>query len=106
MMKPPDGAAWNSLAPAGRDLDLRGTPHERRHGIVFWAFDALKVGEAFFLVNDHDPQPLRMQMDVLFPGELGWEYVNRGPAEFRIRISRVAVAKKAAADTTLAPPLA
>lgn len=97
MMKAPDPAAWNSLAPAGRELDLRATPHERRHGLIFWAFDALQVGEWFYLVNDHDPQPLRMQMDVLYPGELSWEYVERGPVEYRIRISRVAASRKAPA---------
>ena len=105
MMKPPDAAAWSSLAPAGRDLDLRGTPHDRRHGIVFWAFDTLGVDEFFVLVNDHDPQPLRMQMEVLYPGELGWEYVRQGPAEFRVKVSRTAPAKKAATITSLAPPV-
>ncbi len=102
MMKAPDAAAWNSLAPAGRDVDLRGTPHDRRHSIVFWAFDRLNAGEAFFLVNDHDPQPLRMQMEALYPGELAWEYTQQGPTEYRIKISRIAVASK----TPLAAPLA
>lgn len=106
MIKAPDAAAWNSLAPAGRDLDLRETPHERRHGIIFWAFDTLAVGESFFLVNDHDPQPLHMQMEVLYPGELSWEYVRQGPAEFRVRISRRAPAKKVPVTTSLAPSLA
>lgn len=106
MIKPPDAAAWNSLAPAGSSLDLRGTPHDRRHGIVFWAFDTLGVGESFFLVNDHDPQPLRTQMEVLYPGAFSWEYVQRGPAEFRVRISRVAAARNAPTSTALASPLA
>ncbi len=106
MIKPPDDAAWNSLAPSGRDVDLRRTPHERRHGIVFWAFDALSVGESFFLVNDHDPAPLRMQMDVLYPKAVGWEYVQQGPYEFRIKITRLAETPKRQSDTYLARPVA
>lgn len=103
MMKAPDAAAWNSLVPAGRDLDLRGTPHERRHSIVFWAFNALNVGEAFFLVNDHNPKPLRTQMESLYPGELAWEYVRQEPGEFRIKISRTA-SKKMPPGPVLATP--
>lgn len=90
LVKQSDASAWNALTPRGRTLDLRRTPHERRHSIVFYAFDNLAPGESFLLVNDHDPQPLRAQMEELRPGELTWEYQVQGPYEFRIKISRVA----------------
>jgi uncharacterized protein (DUF2249 family)/quercetin dioxygenase-like cupin family protein len=90
MIKPSDATAWNALAPRGRALDLRRTPRERRHSLVFYAFDCLAVGESFVLVNDHDPQPLHVQMEQLRPGELAWEYEVQGPYEFRIKLSRVA----------------
>ncbi|MDE3149881.1 MAG: DUF2249 domain-containing protein [Acidobacteriota bacterium] len=96
MVRPADAAAWTALAPQGRVLDLREAPRERRHSIVFYAFAQLSAGESFFLVNDHDPQPLRAQMEQLRPGELSWEYELRGPDEFRIQVSRVA---RSAADT-------
>lgn len=90
LIRPSDTAIWNSLAPQGRDLDLRQTPRPRRHSTIFYAFDQLQAGESFFLVNDHDPVPLRMQLDDAHPGELAWEYVTRGPELFRIRVARVA----------------
>jgi uncharacterized protein (DUF2249 family)/quercetin dioxygenase-like cupin family protein len=90
MIKPSDATAWNALAPRGRALDLRRTPRERRHSLVFYAFDRLTVGESFVLVNDHDPQPLHVQMEQLRPGELAWEYEVQGPYEFRIKVSRIA----------------
>lgn len=101
MVKQPDAAAWAALTPSGQDLDVRSTPHQRRHGIVFSAFDALGMGDSFCLVNDHDPQPLRVQLDLLRPGELGWEYVLKNPNNFRVRISRVAPPRAAANETYL-----
>lgn len=102
MIKPSDAAAWNSLAPQGRVLDLRQTPRERRHSTVFYAFDGLPVGESFRLVNDHDPQPLRAQIEQQRPGEVSWEYELRGPTEFRIVVSRAAAASTPAPETVLA----
>lgn len=87
-----DASGWIAIAPNGQTIDLRDTPHERRHATVFFAFDQLAAGEWFLLVNDHDPQPLRAQMEQYRPGQLSWEYEVQGPYEFRIKISRVASA--------------
>ncbi|HVB39952.1 MAG TPA: DUF2249 domain-containing protein [Terriglobales bacterium] len=95
LIRPSDPAIWNSLAPQGQDLDLRQTPRPRRHSTIFYAFDQLAVGESFFIVNDHDPQPLRMQIEQAHPGEMAWEYEKREPEMFRIRVSRVAAAPTA-----------
>jgi uncharacterized protein (DUF2249 family) len=56
---------------------------------VFAAFDALQPEESFEIVNDHDPSPLRMQMEFMRAGQLIWEYVERGPEAFRVRITRI-----------------
>ncbi len=101
MIRPGDASAWTAMAPNGRALDLRETPRERRHSTVFYAFDQLAVGESFFLINDHDPQPLHAQMEQLRPGELAWEYEIRGPYEFRIKVSRVALPVTSASETVV-----
>jgi len=102
MIKPSDVSAWNALTPRGRTLDLRQTPRERRHSTVFYAFDNLALGESFLLVNDHDPQPLRAQMEQLRPGELTWEYEVQGPYEFQIKVSRVANSSMPQPETVMA----
>ncbi len=102
MIRQSDASAWNALAPRGRTLDLRQTPHERRHSTVFYAFDNLAVGESFLLVNDHDPKPLHAQMEQLRPGELAWEYEVQGPHEFRIKVSRIAPSSGPLQETVLA----
>ncbi len=73
-----------------QELDLRPLAHGSRHGLVFAAFDALNVDDSFVIINDHDPSPLRMQMEFMRHGELRWEYLERGPEAFRVRITRVA----------------
>ncbi len=73
-----------------QEIDLRPIPHGLRHGLVFAAFDALKVDESFVIINDHDPNPLRMQMEFMRHGQLRWDYLERGPEAFRVCIARVA----------------
>lgn len=71
-------------------IDVRTIPHYERHALIFQKFDALAVGESIRLLNDHDPVPLGMQFEQMRPGQMKWEYIERGPLEFRIRITRVA----------------
>ncbi|MGE5568398.1 MAG: DUF2249 domain-containing protein [Rhodospirillales bacterium] len=75
---------------ANQEIDLREIPHGRRHGLVFAAFDALKTHESFVIINDHDPSPLRNQMEFMRHGQVGWEYLEQGPEAFRVRITRTA----------------
>jgi uncharacterized protein (DUF2249 family) len=89
------------LAPlVGRDetlsfesllLDLREMPRGQRHPLVFSHLEKLVLGDSFTIVNDHDPQPLRKQLEMHFPGESTWNYLERGPDVFRIRINRIAL---------------
>jgi uncharacterized protein (DUF2249 family) len=64
-------------------------PPHQKHKVIFQTFDGLKPGEAMLLVNDHDPQPLRYQFELERPGIFSWEYIERGPETFRIRIGRI-----------------
>ncbi len=63
-------------------------PRERRHATIFARFDALPVGGSFEILNDHDPLPLYFQFDQLRGGQFEWEYLQRGPQEFLVRIGR------------------
>jgi uncharacterized protein (DUF2249 family)/hemerythrin-like domain-containing protein len=71
-----------------RELDVRTVPPPRRHPEIFGAFDALAVGEAFVLVNDHDPKPLLYQFQAERPGRFDWSHLEAGPERFRIEIRR------------------
>jgi len=68
-------------------LDVRPMPPRVRHETIFGQLDALRAGETLRLVNDHDPAPLRYQLDATRPGQLRWEYVEEGPEEWAIDIT-------------------
>ena len=59
-----------------------------KHATIFNRFDALKPGESFILHNDHDPRPLRFQLENLKGDIFTWEYLEQGPEWFRIKITK------------------
>jgi uncharacterized protein (DUF2249 family) len=75
---------------ADQILDVRSEIPRRRHELIFESFGELPVGEAYVLVNDHDPKPLRYQLEAENSGEFSWDYLEEGPEVWRVRIGRVA----------------
>lgn len=68
-------------------LDVREMPPRDRHPTIFGILDSLAAGESLVLVNDHDPVPLRYQLDATRPGHFRWEVVEDGPETWRIEIT-------------------
>jgi uncharacterized protein (DUF2249 family)/quercetin dioxygenase-like cupin family protein len=83
------GEERNESRVKEREIDLCLMPRSERHPLVFDAFDHLAVGESFIIYNDHDPHPLRMQITQMREGEMSWEYIERGPDTFRVRLTRI-----------------
>ena len=69
-------------------LDVRQLIPMERHRIIFETYDRLKSGEAFELINDHDPKPLYYQFDAEHKGEFSWKYLEQGPVTWRVEIGR------------------
>jgi uncharacterized protein (DUF2249 family) len=69
-------------------IDVRTIVPRERHPLIFDTFHKLAAGDAFLLVNDHDPKPLYYQ----FKAELGevfeWDYLEQGPEVWKVRIAR------------------
>lgn len=64
-----------------------------KHPTIFKHFDALNEGEAFQILNDHDPKPLYYQL----LGERGniftWTYLQQGPQWWQVQIKKNDLAK-------------
>jgi uncharacterized protein (DUF2249 family) len=73
-----------------QELDVRSVPPPQRHPLIFQTFEALRPGEAFILINDHDPKPLYYQFQYERPGQFEWAYLEQGPEVWRVRIGRIA----------------
>jgi uncharacterized protein (DUF2249 family) len=71
------------------DLDVRSLPHAARHERIFGVVSQLVPGEAFVLANDHDPKPLRYQLEAQNPGKITWDYLEQGPELWRVQIGRI-----------------
>ncbi|MCG6567107.1 DUF2249 domain-containing protein [Tessaracoccus sp. ZS01] len=70
------------------DLDVRELAPAQRHSTIFGTWSALPPGEAFILVNDHDPKPLSYQFAAEHPGEYTWDYQENGPEVWRVKIGK------------------
>lgn len=70
-------------------LDVRPMPPRERHQTIFERLEELPTGEALRLVNDHDPAPLRYQLDATRPGQFRWEYAEQGPEVWAVDITSI-----------------
>lgn len=69
-------------------IDVRAILRPARHPLIFDTFDRLGLGEFFHVVSDHDPRPLHYLFDVKYPGAFTWDYVEKGPDVWRVRVGR------------------
>lgn len=69
-------------------IDVREIRPAERHPMIFQTFEDLKAGEAFILVNDHDPKPLYYQFKFEREGQFTWDYMEEGPTAWRVRIGK------------------
>lgn len=74
---------------AATELDVRALRKSDKHPAIFATYTALAVGESFVLVNNHDPKHLRAEFEADYPGGYGWEYLDKGPDVWRIRIGKL-----------------
>jgi uncharacterized protein (DUF2249 family) len=72
-----------------QELNVTKIPPQRKHAAIFETYNALEAGEAFVIINDHDPRPLRFQFAAQ-QGEdkFSWEYLQQGPDTWKVRIGK------------------
>ncbi|MDZ7692008.1 MAG: DUF2249 domain-containing protein [Balneolaceae bacterium] len=74
-----------------QQIDVRKLPPQKKHPTIFETFEQLDVGEAFVIINDHDPKPLGYQLAVTHGEEkFSWEYLKEGPDVWKVRIGKKA----------------
>ena len=74
---------------ADNELDVRQLRKPDKHPTIFATYAAMSLGESFVLVNNHDPKHLHDEFEADLPGSYGWEYLEKGPAVWRIRITKL-----------------
>lgn len=71
-----------------KTLDVRDMAPRERHPKIFDTFKALKQGEHFVLVNDHEPKPLLYQFQAEYEGQFEWWPLEQGPQVWRVAVAR------------------
>ncbi|HQE12816.1 MAG TPA: DUF2249 domain-containing protein [Flavipsychrobacter sp.] len=71
------------------ELDIRPYTPTIRHEMFYEAFNEIKSGEAFVFINDHDPKPLYYQMEAESKEPFKWEYLEKGPELWKVRVIKV-----------------
>lgn len=69
-------------------LDVTVIPVREKHPTIFRTFDSLRPGEAFEIINDHDPLPLFYQFQMERPDRFTWSKLENGPEVWRVQIGK------------------
>lgn len=69
-------------------IDVRFVTPRERHPLIFQTFDALKPGDSFMLVNDHEPKPLYYQFMHERADQFTWETLEAGPEVWKVVITK------------------
>lgn len=78
----------NLIEPA-KVMDVRPIPCSVKHRLIIQKWLDLTVGDYFVLLNDHDPIPLYYQFSAQWPQAFSWEHIQKGPDEFRVKITKL-----------------
>lgn len=78
-----------TTASASR-IDVRAIAPRDRHPLIFQMFRSLGTSGTMEIVNDHDPKRLYYQLQAEQSGQFAWDYLERGPEVWRVRITKFA----------------
>lgn len=70
------------------ELDVRTLIPIERHKLLLRLFKELPVSESFVFINDHDPKPLFYEFRSVYGDVVGWDYLNRGGREWKVKVTR------------------
>ncbi len=79
----PDAACDNERVIRVADIEPR-----HRHTVIFQLFEHLPPARSIQLVVDHDPRPLRAQLEIKHGARCLWTYLEQGPDVWRVRLRR------------------
>ncbi len=87
---PSDNSEAKESASDNEDNVLNVTLIEPRlkHPTIFGRFDNLQEGESLIILNDHDPKPLYYQLLGMHGETFIWDYLEKGPQWWRIKITK------------------
>lgn len=83
----------SKTANTTEELDVRPLIPIKRHEKLLKLFRDLPAGESFVFINDHDPKPLYYEFRSIYGNVVGWEYLQRGGQEWKVKVTRTEASK-------------
>jgi uncharacterized protein (DUF2249 family) len=77
------------MPEAGRDervIKVADNDPRHRHTIIFRLFQHLAADDSLQIVVDHDPKPLRLQLEARHGARCNWSYIEKGLDIWRVRL--------------------
>ncbi len=74
------------------ELDVTKLAPRDKHSTIHQRLGQLAAGETLRIYNDHDPRPLKFEIEADFPGLYSWKYVDSGPEVWRVDIGKLPAA--------------
>jgi uncharacterized protein (DUF2249 family) len=71
-----------------RVIDVREINPRIRHTLIIQLFEHLDNVSSLQLLADHDPRPLRLQLEAKHGERCRWTYLEQGPDLWRVRLQR------------------
>lgn len=75
-------------APSERVINVTDIDPRHRHTIIEQLFEHLTLGASLQIVVDHDPRPLRFQLEARHGSRCHWTYLEEGPDIWRVRLQQ------------------
>jgi uncharacterized protein (DUF2249 family) len=69
-------------------IDVRQILPRFRHSTIFQKWNEMPAGDTIILVNDHDPVPLYYQFAAEYKNQYEWDYLEKGPDVWSVRITK------------------
>lgn len=70
------------------EWDVRTLIPLERHKKLIQLFKELPTGSSFIFINDHDPIPLYYEFRSIYGDVVGWDYLNRGGRDWKVKVTR------------------
>jgi uncharacterized protein (DUF2249 family) len=77
------------IRSAERLINVGDIDPQHRHIVTLQLFEHLATGDTLQLVMDHNPTPLRYQLEARHGSRCVWTYLEEGPDVWRVRLQNV-----------------
>lgn len=81
----------NNDIPDSKLIDGLALPCSRKHGLVVARCREIATGDWFVLRNGHVPDPLRHQLEAVYPAAFRWDILRDDPGFAEVRVTKLRV---------------